>query len=117
MIALRPSRRRLPSSLRLSCLSLVIVLVTPLWPATHAFAQSTEADVYVAQAVLEYSESKYDEALANLRKTLETEPDHVEALYLTVVVLMAKDKPAQAATFLANVRGRSPTDTQIATQL
>jgi len=117
MIALRPSRRRLPSSLRLSCLSLVIVLVTPLWPATHAFAQNTEADVYVAQAVLEYSEGKYDEALANLRKALETEPDHVEALYLTGVVLMAKDQPAQAAPFLEKARARSRTDLAIAFQL
>jgi isochorismate hydrolase len=28
--------------------------------------QTTEADVYVAQAVLDFSENKYDEALANL---------------------------------------------------
>src|SRR6266849_4713655 len=117
MIALRPSRRRPPSSVRLSFLSLVIVLVTLLWPATHAFAQSTEADVYVAQAVLEYSEGKYDEALANLRKALETEPDHVEALYLTGVVLMAKDQPAQATPFLEKARARSRTDPAIAFQL
>jgi tetratricopeptide (TPR) repeat protein len=117
MIGLRPSRRRPPSSVRLSCLSLVIVLVMPLWPATHAFAQSTEADVYVAQAVLEYSEGKYDEALANLRKALETEPDHVEALYLTGVVLMAKDQPAQATPFLEKARARSRTDPAIAFQL
>ena len=117
MIARRPSRRRPPSSVRLSCLSLVIALVTPLWLATHAFAQSTEADVYVAQAVLEYSEGKYDEALANLRKALETEPDHVEALYLTGVVLMAKDQPAQATPFLEKARARSRTDPAIAFQL
>src|SRR5713101_9127999 len=115
MIALRPSRRRPPSSVRLSFLSLVIVLVTLLWPATHALAQSTEADVYVAQAVLEYSEGKYDEALANLRKALETEPDHVEALYLTGVVLMAKDQPAQATPFLEKARARSRTDPPPAT--
>ncbi len=117
MIARRPSRRRPPSSVRLSCLSLVIALVTPLWLATHAFAQSTEADVYVAQAVLEYSEGKYDEALANLRKALETEPDHVEALYLTGVVLMTKDQPAQATPFLEKARARSRTDPAIAFQL
>src|SRR5256712_354515 len=117
MIALRPSRRRPPSSVRLSFLLLVIVLVTLLWPATHALAQSTEADVYVAQAVLEYSEGKYDEALANLRKALETEPDHVEALYLTGVVLMAKDQPAKATPFLEKARARSRTDPAIAFQL
>jgi len=117
MIALRPGRWRPPSSVRLSCLSLVIVLVTPLWLATHAFAQSTEADVYVAQAVLEYSDGKYDEALANLRKALETEPDHGEALYLTGIVLMAKDQPAQAAPFLEKARARSRTDPAIAFQL
>src|SRR5207244_12089425 len=114
---LRPSRRRPPSSVRLSFLLLVIVLVTLLWPATHALAQSTEADVYVAQAVLEYSEGKYDEALANLRKALETEPDHVEALYLTGPVLMAKDQPAQATPFLEKARARSRTDPAIAFQL
>src|SRR2546428_5829401 len=117
MIALRPSRRRPPSSVRLSCLLLILVLVTSPWPPTYAFAQSTEADVYVAQAVLEYSEGEYQEALANLRKALETEPDHVEALYLMGVVLMTENQPAQATPFLERARARSRTDPAIAFQL
>jgi tetratricopeptide (TPR) repeat protein len=117
MTALLAVGRRRPSPVSLTCLLLVVVLVTPPWLATRAFAQNTEADVYVAQAVLEYSDGKYDEALANLRKALETEPDHVEALYLTGVVLMAKDQPAQATPFLEKARARSRTDPAIAFQL
>ncbi len=46
-----------------------------------AFAQSSEADVYVAQAILDYEDKKYDAALAMLREALAINPDHIEALY------------------------------------
>jgi tetratricopeptide (TPR) repeat protein len=103
--------------LRLTCLLLVVALVTPLGVAPRAAAQTTEADVYVAQAVLDFSENKYDEALANLKKALQTEPDHVEANYYMGVVLMAKNQPAEAAPFLEKARARSKNDPLIAFQL
>jgi tetratricopeptide (TPR) repeat protein len=96
---------------------LIVALAAPMSLPALASAQGTEADVYVAQAVLDFSDHKYDEALANLRKALETEPDHVEALYFMGVVLMAKDQPAQATPFLEKARARSPGDPAIAFQL
>src|SRR6266581_1325226 len=109
--------RRSPLSTRLTCLLLVAALAAPLGFAGRTSAQTTEADVYVAQAVLDFSDKKYDEALVNLKKALETEPDHVEALYYTGVVLMAKNQPAEATPFLEKARARSRADPSIAFQL
>ena len=114
---------RFPNSLgsllstRLTCLLLVAALAAALGFAGRASAQTTEADVYVAQAVLDFSDKKYDAALVNLKKALATEPDHVEALYYTGVVLMAKNQPAEATPFLEKARARSRTDPSIAFQL
>jgi tetratricopeptide (TPR) repeat protein len=116
MCRFRNSRRSLLSA-RLTCLLLVAALAAPLGFAGRTSAQTTEADVYVAQAVLDFSDKKYDEALANLKKALEIEPDHVEALYYTGVVLMAKSQPAEATPFLEKARARSRTDPLIAFQL
>jgi tetratricopeptide (TPR) repeat protein len=103
--------------MRLTCLVLTIAVAAPLGLAELAFAQTTEADVYVAQAVLDYSDAKYDEALVNLRQALQIEPDHVEALYFMGVVLMAKNQPAEATPFLERARARSRSDPAIAFQL
>jgi tetratricopeptide repeat protein len=102
---------------RVTRVLLVVALVTPLGVAPRAAAQTTEADVYVAQAVLDFSENKYDEALANLKKAIQTEPDHVEANYYMGVVLMAKNQPAEAVPFLEKARARSRNDPSIAFQL
>ena len=59
---------------------LVLALVLLLGYAPDVAAQTTEADVYVAQAILDIDEKKYDEALANLKKALEAEADHMNAL-------------------------------------
>ena len=82
-----------------------------------ALAQTTEADVYVAQAVLDFDEKRYDQALANLRRALELEPDHVEALYFTGAVYAAQRRPDLAAPFLERARAKSPQDTSIAFQI
>jgi tetratricopeptide (TPR) repeat protein len=86
-------------------------------PAAIATAQTTEADVYVARAVLDLDEKRYDEALTNLRRALEIEPDHVEALYYTGVVHLAQNRPAEAVAVLERARARSRTDSVIAFQL
>ena len=104
-------------SWRQARLLLVVTLVAPLVLGERAAAQTTEADVYVAQAVLEFSENRYDEALANLEKAIQTEPDHVEANYYMGVVLMAKNQPAEATPFLEKARMRSKNDPSIAFQL
>ena len=104
-------------SWRQTRLLLVVALTAPLVLGERAAAQTTEADVYVAQAVLDFSENKYDEALANLAKAIQTEPDHVEANYYMGVVLMAKNQPAEATPFLEKARTRSKNDPSIAFQL
>jgi tetratricopeptide (TPR) repeat protein len=85
--------------------------------ATAASAQTTEADVYVAQGVIDFDEKRYDEAMANFRKALEIEPDHVEALYYAGVVHMARRQPELAVPFLERARAKSPADTSVAYQL
>jgi len=95
---------------------LVISLAVILNAAT-VFGQTTEADVYVAQAVLDFDEKRYDAALENLRRALELEPDHVEALYFTGAVYAAQKRPDLAAPFLERARAKSPRDASIAYQL
>ena len=101
---------------RALALIVAVALLVPLAP-TPAFAQTTEADVYVAQGVLDFDEKRYADAMANFRKALEIEPDHVEALYYTGVVHMAERRPEQAVTFLERARAKAPTDVSVAYQL
>jgi len=104
-------------TLRALCLFLALLTAaTPCLPP-RALAQTTEADVFVANAVVDFSDGKYDDAVANLRRALEIEPDHVEALYFMGVVLMAQNRPAEATPFLERARSRSRTDPVIAFQL
>jgi tetratricopeptide (TPR) repeat protein len=80
-------------------------------------AQTTEADVYVAQAILDFDDKRYEEALRNLQEALKREPDHVEALYYTGVVYMAQRRPADAVPYLRRAAQKSPTDPSIGFQL
>jgi len=98
----------------LACLAMSLALILD---SATAVAQTTEADVYVAQAVLEFDDKKYDAALENLRRALELEPDHVEALYFTGAVYAAQKRPDLAAPYLERARAKSPRDTSIAYQL
>jgi tetratricopeptide (TPR) repeat protein len=80
-------------------------------------AQTTEADVYVAQAILDFEEKRYAEALANLRRALELEPNHLEALYYTGVIAMTQGRTAEAVGILERARARAPADPSVAFQL
>jgi tetratricopeptide (TPR) repeat protein len=80
---------------------------------TPAVAQQSEADVYVAQAILAYDARKYDEALALLKDALELDPKNVEALYYTGLVLMAQQKTEQAVEVLEKARALAPRDLSI----
>jgi tetratricopeptide (TPR) repeat protein len=80
-------------------------------------AQTTEADVYVAQAILDFDEKKYQDAIANLEEALKREPDHVEALYYMGVVHMALRRPEDAVRYLTRAHAKSPQDNSIAFQL
>src|SRR5213593_1669118 len=99
-----------------ACAGLALVLLISL-PMQIAEAQRTEADVYVGQAIVDFDDKRYDSALDNLRRALEVEPDHVQALYYTGVVYMAQRQPARAVPFLERARSRVPTDSVVAFQL
>lgn len=91
---------------------LLLVSVVP-----YATAQSTEADVHVGQALLEFDDRQYDAALANLRRALKIEPYHVAALYYTGLVHLAQRRPAEAVGFLERARATAPTGPAVALQL
>ena len=78
-----------------------------------AVAQQSEADVFVAQAILAYDARKYDEALALLKDALALDPKNVEALYYSGLVLMAQQKTEQAVEVLEKARALAPRDLSI----
>jgi tetratricopeptide (TPR) repeat protein len=80
-------------------------------------AQVSDADVYVAEAVLAIEDKQWDRALGLLRQALQREPDHVEALYYTGVAYMGKKQPAEAVTVLTTARRKYPRELSIAYQL
>jgi Flp pilus assembly protein TadD len=80
---------------------------------TAAVAQLSEADGYVAQAILAYDARKYDEALALLKDALALDPKNVEALYYSGLVLMAQQKTEQAVEVLEKARALAPRDLSI----
>ena len=101
---------------RAVALILAVALLFATCPPS-VFAQTTEADVYVAQGVIDFDEKRYADAMANFRKALEIEPDHVEALYYSGVVHMAQRQPSQAVAFLERARAKAPADSSVAYQL
>src|SRR3989442_9170026 len=88
-----------------------------LWPDARGGAQTTEADVHVARAIIAIDERRYDAALAELKRALEIEPDHVEALYYTGVVYAAQRRPDLAFPFLEKARAKAPADPAVGFQL
>jgi tetratricopeptide (TPR) repeat protein len=108
--------------IRLVTLIMAAVVVLPLASVivlgpVPALAQTTEADVYVAQGMIDLDDKRYDEAVANFRRALEIEPDHVEALYYMGVVHMVRRQPDQAVAFLERARAKAPTDASVTYQL
>jgi tetratricopeptide (TPR) repeat protein len=95
---------------------LLAALLFPLLTTTVE-AQTTEADVYVAQAIIDFDDKRYDEALRNLQEALRREPDHVEALYYVGVVNMALRRPADAVPYLRRAQQKSPDDPSVTFQL
>jgi tetratricopeptide (TPR) repeat protein len=102
--------------IRVLALILAVAVFLPMLPLA-ALAQTTEADVYVAQGVIDFDEKRYDDAMANFQKALEIEPDHVEALYYAGVVHMARRQPAEAVRFLERARAKASNDASVAYQL
>jgi tetratricopeptide (TPR) repeat protein len=85
--------------------------------APFALAQKSEADIFVAQAILAYDDKRYDEALKFLLEALVIDSSNVEALYYTGLVYNAQQKPAEAAQALEKAYAQNPTDPAIQYQL
>lgn len=80
-------------------------------------AQPTDADVYVAEAILALEDKQWDKAIDLLRQALARQPDHVEALYYTGIAYMGKRHPAAAVPVLQRARQLAPAELPIAFQL
>jgi tetratricopeptide (TPR) repeat protein len=85
--------------------------------ASTALAQKTEADVFVAQAILAYDDKRYEEALKLLREALAIDASSIEAFYYTGLVYNAQQKPVEAAQALEKAYVQNPTDPAIQYQL
>jgi tetratricopeptide (TPR) repeat protein len=92
-----------------------LLLVPPA--AFPAAAQTTEADVFVSQAVIELDDRRYEDAIRSLQRALQIEPEHLEALYYMGVAHLALKRPAEGVTFLERARTKAPGDSAIAFQL
>jgi tetratricopeptide (TPR) repeat protein len=102
----------------LRTLGLVIGLLANLaFGAPSALAQKTEADIFVAQAILAYDDKRYDEALKFLREALAIDPGNIEALYYAGLVYNAQQKQLEAAQALEKAYVQNPTDPAIQYQL
>jgi tetratricopeptide (TPR) repeat protein len=101
---------------RLGLALLVVILLTATAPGDVP-AQTTEADVFVAQAIVDIDDGRYDAALTNLARALEIDPDHTEALFYTGVAHSATQRPELGLPFLQRARANSPTDPVIAYHL
>jgi tetratricopeptide (TPR) repeat protein len=87
----------------------LLILLT-LLAALPASAQQSEADVFVAQAILAYEDKHYDEALAHLQEALAQDPKNVEALYYTGLVYIAQQRLDLATQVLEQARTLAPDD-------
>lgn len=112
-----PPARHLRPSARFTLLVVLAAGCALVLTASPARAQQSEADVFVAQAILAYEDRRYDEALAFLRQALAQDPDSLDALYYTGLTLIAQHKPAEAVEPLERARRRSPDDLALLYQL
>jgi tetratricopeptide (TPR) repeat protein len=76
----------------------------------QAGAQESEADVFVAQAILAYEAKRYEEALGYLRDATTQDPKHVEAFYYTGLVNIALQRLEPAVQALERARQLAPND-------
>jgi tetratricopeptide (TPR) repeat protein len=99
---------------RLLAFTLLAALVLPPVPAR---AQQSEADVFVASAIILYEDNHYDDAVALLNQAIQTDPDNVDASYYLGLTYLAQGKHEQAAEALEKARAKAPEDLAILTQL
>ena len=104
------------AGVRTALAGLVLILLF-LGAARFAMAQVSDADVFVAEAVLAIDDKRWDRALELLRQALVRSPGHVEALYYTGVAYLGKRQPSSAIPPLTQAYQAAPSDTSVAYQL
>ncbi len=100
---------------RLALLSAALLSVLAM--AGPAPAQQSEADVFVAEAILAYEDKRFDEALKLLQQALQVDGENVDALYYTGLVQIVRQRLDLAVAPLERARALAPTDLSIAYQL
>jgi tetratricopeptide (TPR) repeat protein len=88
----------------------LVLLLACLQAPRLAIAQVSEADVFVAEAVLAIDDKQWDKALGLLRQALARSPGHVEALYYTGVAYLGKREPKAAVPPLTQAYQAAPND-------
>ena len=89
-------------------------------PEAWAQAQeetANEAPVYVDRAIIHYQDKKFDEALKELQRALELDPQSIDALYYQGLVYAASNRPGEAQAAWEKTRGLNPADLDVAFQL
>ena len=111
------NRSGVPASPAAILIFIAALLLCLALGASPAAAQETEADVYVAQAILAYDDKRYPETLSLLAEALKLEPENTQALYYTGLVHLAQKNPTLAVEYLEKARAKSPTTPIIQYQL
>src|SRR5258708_12620666 len=70
----------------------ILLVFLSLLPAMPAGAQKSEADVFVAQAILAYEAKRYEEALGYLNEAVAQDPKHEEAYYYMGLVNIPRQR-------------------------
>ena len=78
---------------------------------------ANEAPVYVDRAIIAYQDKKFDEALKELRRALELDPQNTDALYYEGLAYAASNRAGEAQAAWEKARGLNPADLDVAFQL
>ena len=78
---------------------------------------ANEAPVYVDRAIIYYQDKKFDEALKELRRALELDPQNTDALYYEGLAYAASNRAGEAQAAWEKARGLNPADLDVAFQL
>jgi tetratricopeptide (TPR) repeat protein len=95
----------------------VELLLVFAFGTTHAFAQQSEAEVLLSQAILAYDDKRYPEALSLLKQALKLDPNNIQALYYTGLVHLVQKNLDRAVQSLEKARAKAPGDLIIRYQL
>jgi tetratricopeptide (TPR) repeat protein len=98
-----------------TCVAVLWLLVAPFCAVTHA--QQSEADIFVAEAILAVAERRWEQALTLLREALTLDPTNADAHYYVGAVEIARGRLDAAIAALERARALAPGELAVALQL